>query len=678
MSYNKEDVLLVDFFDTCVSRTVHPEYVKYLWASRIREALGLNITACETYRIRNAIEAELCEKNRLAGFDQDFYFPDFSVEFYHHINKNYKNLKDQLSEATFTDLSSDIEIKLELETQFLIEDTIELLKKEKSLGKNLILVSDFYLSRDEFLKILSHHGILDLFSEIFVSSEYKLTKRSGRLFDLVISECNLDTSRTTMIGDNLHSDYEVPKSKGISAIHLDHSEKKTSDDQLFLEETSLDHTRQEIFKKINPILENGPIFSNIVLTLYFFISKLFRQLSEDGIKDAFFLSREGEFLKILFDHYQKTFFPNSQIKSHYFLASRKSTFLPSLKDLSEEDFNILFRQYVNISGRDFLLSLNLEEDWVGSFAEQENLEIDKTEAHFPSSNIFKKITTSKLFQEKYEKKRLEQRNLFTEYLNSFKADLSKQPLALIDVGWKGSMQDNIRKILPKDITIKGYYLGLFASPNTSKENQKEGIVFTPEPSPKYASWIFSNTLPVYEILLGASHGSATEYYKNSDKGTVEVNLTSHPYEVQLYNEQIKPLLESFFMIFKTLCDTFKETHFSIENFERLVAEHHAAMVLMPSAKELDFIEQVSHFENFGVFKFTEFVPEKVSLARRIINAWHFFYNPHKLLKDSMWPAITFKKLGLGNLQKFYGWYQFKLAFDNHSRPFKIVRRIWKI
>jgi len=53
--FSDGDVLLVDFFDTCVTRDVHPEYIKYLWAGVVREVLGLNISSCEVYRIRNAI-----------------------------------------------------------------------------------------------------------------------------------------------------------------------------------------------------------------------------------------------------------------------------------------------------------------------------------------------------------------------------------------------------------------------------------------------------------------------------------------------------------------------------------------------------------------------------------------------------------------------------------------------
>jgi predicted HAD superfamily hydrolase len=669
----------VDFFDTCVTRNVHPEYIKYLWASRIREALGLKIPADETYRIRAAIELELCIRNKNSGLDDDFYFPEFSKVFYEHISKNYRELDSLYSEEEFVNLSSKIELDLEFKYQILLTDMISHLRKEKESGKELILVSDFYLSKDEFERMLNHHRIQDLFSEVYVSSEYLKNKRSGRLFDLVISECSLDPKRTTMIGDNIHSDFECPKSKGLNAIHLDKSDKKKVDEELFQKEICPSITSQDIWNQVNEALKTGPIFSNITLTFYSFIARLYRKLREDNVQDVFFLSREGEFLKKLFDHYQSNLNIDNPIKSHYFLASRKSTFLPSLKSIQEETFEILFRQYVNISGKEFILSLNIDESWVESFQTEFQEPLSVRESHFPSSKIFKNIIGHPLFQKEYERKRVEQKSLFLDYVNSFGANLKNGTFSVVDVGWKGTMQDNIRKLLPEDTNVHGYYLGLANNPNVTPTNKKEGIIFSPLPhAPEYGAWIFANTLTVYEILLGASHGSATEYIRNSDN-SVDVSLSAHPYETQLYNEKISPLLKSYYEIFQKLCSIFDTTHFNIEYFDRMIAEFHAQMVLLPSEEEMTFIETVSHFENFGVFEFTEFKSNKINLIQKFRNLIKFYRDPHTTLIHSMWPALTLRKLGLGFLQHFYGWYQFKLAFDQEqSQAFKLARKLWRI
>ncbi len=685
--YMNNDVLLVDFFDTCVTRDVHPEYIKYLWSARIREALGLKISSEEVYQIRAALELQLCIRNKNAGHDDDFYFPEFSRFFYDYISIHYKTIESLSSLYTiseFVALASKIELDLEFEHQILLDEMINYLREEKESGKVLILVSDFYLSKSEFAQILRHHKIEDLFSELYVSSEYLKNKRSGNLFDIVIAECALDPQKTTMIGDNLHSDFESPKSKGLKAIHLDKSDKKRSDEKLLEDVLSQSVTSQNIWNQVNDRIRTGVLFSNMSLTFYSYIARLYNRLREDNVKDVFFLSREGEFLKKIFDCYQESLNINNPINSHYFLASRRSTFLPSLRPIGEENFEILFRQYVRISGKEFLLSLNLDESWIEGFQKEISENIEVREIDFPNSEVFTKIIKHSSFIREYERKRLEQKELFLKYLDSFGANLEGGTFSLVDVGWKGTMQDNIRKLLPDSISIHGYYFGLMTNVNINPSNRKEGIKFSPPAeATQYGAWIYSNTITVYEILLGASHGSATEYFldsNNSSEGSnsVGVSLTAHPYETQLYNEKISPLLDSYYKTFKELCSVFNSTHFNIEFFDRMIAEFHAQMVLMPKEEEMAFVESISHFENFGVFEFTEFRRERINPLTRVVNLVNFIKNPQKILTYSMWPAITLRKLGLGFLQHFYGWYLFKLAFDQQSKPFNMVRKVWRI
>lgn len=54
-------------------------------------------------------------------------------------------------------------------------------------------------------------------------------------------------------------------------------------------------------------------------------------------KHIFFLSREGEMLKILFDSYVKNH--GGDFSSHYLYVSRRATVLSSLKQIEYEDFS---------------------------------------------------------------------------------------------------------------------------------------------------------------------------------------------------------------------------------------------------------------------------------------------------------------------------------------------------
>ena len=61
-------------------------------------------------------------------------------------------------------------------------------------------------------------------------------------------------------------------------------------------------TNSIIEKKLDSLLDETP-YCGYVFYLYLFIEKLYMKARQDGAENLFFLSREGEFLKKLFDLY---------------------------------------------------------------------------------------------------------------------------------------------------------------------------------------------------------------------------------------------------------------------------------------------------------------------------------------------------------------------------------------
>jgi predicted HAD superfamily hydrolase len=55
---------------------------------------------------------------------------------------------------------------------------------------------------------------------MYISSEVLKTKWDGDLYNYVLSKENLKPEEMVHIGDNYHSDYEVPYSKGIKAFYM--------------------------------------------------------------------------------------------------------------------------------------------------------------------------------------------------------------------------------------------------------------------------------------------------------------------------------------------------------------------------------------------------------------------------------------------------------------------------
>jgi predicted HAD superfamily hydrolase len=90
-------------------------------------------------------------------------------------------------------------------------------------------------------------------------------------------------------------------------------------------------------------------FSNHAFPLYLFTERLYTQLIESDCKDILFMSREGQFLKKLFERYcgirSELGLPVTNIKTHYFYGSRNSIMSASMKEIEKEDFNLMFRYF---------------------------------------------------------------------------------------------------------------------------------------------------------------------------------------------------------------------------------------------------------------------------------------------------------------------------------------------
>lgn len=98
----------------------------------------------------------------------------------------------------------DAEIKAELSACYANPEALGFYKELQERRKRIIIVSDMYLPASVIAAILHNAGFTG-YERLFVSSEYGLTKRSGRLFWEVQRE--MGTANIVHIGDNFISDY---------------------------------------------------------------------------------------------------------------------------------------------------------------------------------------------------------------------------------------------------------------------------------------------------------------------------------------------------------------------------------------------------------------------------------------------------------------------------------------
>lgn len=643
--------IFFDIFDTIVSRKVQPEYTKKIWANHLVKRLDLPVSMLEVYKKRNEYESKLGELNAKEGHDWEFTYSSL-------LSKMYKFLKiDKLNieKKDFFDIATNIEIEVESSVLVPDEKIIELIKQAKKQGKKIYCISDMYLSKKMLKEIFKNLNILDLFDDIYVSCEYLKGKRSGKLYKTVLEDLKLDAKNCLMVGDNEESDYNNAKKIGMEAIRLDRKANYKKYEK-FLNE----HNENIIHDKFLELTKSpSNNFEHMAFTLFEFTDRLYHYLRRNNYEEVFFLSREGEFLKKLFDDYQKTIY-GRKVKTHYFLVSRKSTYLLSLKKLKNENFDGLLRQYYHTSIKDFLSSLNLSKDEImeilTSFTEDckkflkkaqklnkhlrndlnsiANADYDYTISCLYESKIITLLKKNKVFQTIYERNREEQNRLFKRYVEQF---TKNKRICVVDIGWHGSIQNNIQNALGKDYEVNGCLYGL-VSREEEEITDKVGLIFSnvPERSKNYNLFIENRT--IFEVLLGASHGSAARYIENNKK--VEVKLFEKAEEKEIYDNIVSKVQDKMFKIHTELVKLFANNFYDNIKVEKEINNLHFDMVFNPSKEQLEFFNGIYHYENFGVFEFSEFnLKKKLNLKYYLKENLKFFLKYKSFFYDTFWPTL---------------------------------------
>lgn len=84
-------------------------------------------------------------------------------------------------------------------------------------GKTVFLVSDMYLPKEVIAGMVERCGY-EGYEKLFVSNEYGVSKRSGKLFDDVCREYGLEKKDLVHVGDSIGADLLGARKAGVAAL----------------------------------------------------------------------------------------------------------------------------------------------------------------------------------------------------------------------------------------------------------------------------------------------------------------------------------------------------------------------------------------------------------------------------------------------------------------------------
>jgi predicted HAD superfamily hydrolase len=411
------------------------------------------------------------------------------------------------------------------------------------MGKRIIAVSDMYLPTAFIRKILENAGYYD-FENIYVSSETKVTKESGHLFEKIIGDTGVSPRSILHIGDNQRSDFEVPTAHEITSQHY------ISPRQRLL---SGEFLNPAIFRSL--IRSDDPAGSVISALCaramaqqegtekdywywtgycvagplaYGFTGWIKKRAEALNLDALYFLARDG---LLPFRIYEKYF---SGPPAKYLLASRRMFLIPSIEELDSEMLQFLTTDGTFTPVREFFARLDAElpDDLDARlekyFGNPEALVLtggDKKNL----ANIFKE------YEDWIKKIADDERETLLAYLNTqgFVDDKRK---GVIDLGWHGSSQHHLEKVIGTKDNIFGLYFGL--SRRAYRKGRNNGYLFC-YGEPHNRTRIVNNCIEYYELLFSGTHPSVNRVVRDGGKFSPSyVRTTSFENERLRIAEQI--------------------------------------------------------------------------------------------------------------------------------------------
>lgn len=198
-------ILSLDCFDTLIWRkTAAPKDVFYAMQQRpLFQSLG--VTA---YQRISAAALAYRMKFITHGTNQILL-----SDIYSHFSALTKEQQYALAEE---------EILAEIDACYAFPPVIELIRKAKSKGLKIIIVSDTYFTEAQLKRILQSSlppDVMEAISAVFCSQEFGLSKTDG-LFEPVLEKLSVNPQSILHVGDHHGADFLSPKKLGVNTCHF--------------------------------------------------------------------------------------------------------------------------------------------------------------------------------------------------------------------------------------------------------------------------------------------------------------------------------------------------------------------------------------------------------------------------------------------------------------------------
>lgn len=641
MEQKRFDVISLDLWDTVIRRKCHPDEIKektadYLMTNYYGHIPGQFRSINVLTRERVRCEREIGEETRETGLDDEY---EIHAVFDRWIGAVMPQYPDR---AGLVDELYAYELRTEIKNAYLDPGIVALV--EGIAHDRLVYLSDFYAGADFLNAVLTQIQWPFPFDRQYVSCECGFNKRSGRLFAHALEDLQITPEQQLHIGDNRYSDVEIPGSKGIEArqyVPEQEQEIRARKEKKYAEKKALG---EEPFR-FGKLRAKG----EISVFFYGFVHWILESCLQDDIGELYFFTREGEFYKQIYDEIVKNEFADRRApKAEILEVSRLSTFCASLREISLTEMMRIWNQYSVQSLGAMFKSLGIPEEEVVPFTDRYQIPMEEVITYPWLDGRVAALFQDEDFLDTVRKERDGKRKLLLAYLAQKGIDPEgKRRIGIVDIGWRGTIQDNISYLIP-GYEVKGYYIGLVPFLNEQPGNvAKRGYLNG------YGRFDFllRYVMP-FEMICNSPNGSTTGYERKGD--TVYAVRKREAEEDQVYYRYTEKIQKDILADLPEIYRELGERDYIAARLRAAAHEKLGGYILNPQRMTAQAYFSLRHNEEFGVGEYVD----KTTVFRLDLFVKALFGRKHRsrlaqFLRDTTWPQGYLVKYHLAPLVKLY-------------------------
>ena len=651
----------LDVWDTLLRRKCHPDFIKLTAARHLQLRFSAHLADgfgnhWAIFRERCQIEGELARAASKAGTDDEYTL--------HHVLEhlvqrvvtapgiNPERVADELAAA---------ELALEKANTFPDPQCREVIGQYPA--ERTLFLSDFYMPAGMLNALLQHHGLDDIAADGISSCDIRLNKRSGQLFRHVHEAFAVAPEHHVHIGDNRHSDVTIPGAIGITSVHYlpeqAHAERELRESLFADRATLFGHLERIIADGRDDALDgrHGDARAAFLLGTQAaplwvgFCLSIAEQCVAEGLDRLFFFTREGEFFIQIFER----LFPHGKIAGlplppHGILeVSRLATFCASLREVSTAELMRMWNLYSTQSMFALARSLGLEPAALEGLCSRHGLPIGEEVVYPWQDARVQALFADPDFQQLIEGKSTGDAQRLLAYIEQKGLAATDRRIGIVDIGWRGTIQDNLAHVLPEK-TLFGHYLGLARVLNEQPVNCRKHAFGPNLNQHPEASHLLDAVAPL-EMLSNSPNGSV-EGYRLLPSGKIEAQRLIDEEENTVFHSYVSHFQQGVLFAAQAWADYLDNHAVSSAELRPQALAIWNALVTRTPGEMLEAYTSLSHNEVFGVGQFVE--QSTVPSMGVLLRSPFIRRDRHSLIqyiRQSQWAASLKKRTDLNPVHK---------------------------